>query len=97
MPKAYWVAHVTVNNPTEYENYKAANAVAFAKYGARFVVRGGDQEIMEGTSRARTVVIEFKDLETAKACYHSPEYQHALSLRAPISTGDLVIVEGYDA
>lgn len=97
MPKAYWVAHVTVNNPTEYENYKAANAVAFAKYGARFVVRGGDQEVMEGTSRARTVVIEFKDLETAKACYHSTEYQHALSLRAPISTGDLVIVEGYDA
>jgi len=97
MPKAYWVAHVTVDNPAEYENYKAANAVAFAKYGARFVVRGGDQEVMEGTSRARTVVIEFKDLETAKACYHSPEYQHALSLRAPISAGDLVIVEGYDA
>jgi hypothetical protein len=34
--------------------------------------------------------------EAALACYHSPEYQHAISLRAPHSAADLIIIEGYD-
>jgi uncharacterized protein (DUF1330 family) len=41
-------------------------------------------------------VLEFKDYETARACYESPEYQAALALRANASTADLAIVEGYD-
>ncbi|MGB1694853.1 MAG: DUF1330 domain-containing protein [Paracoccaceae bacterium] len=94
MPKAYWVAHVDVNDPAAYENYKAANAVAFAKYGAKFIVRGGKQAIREGQSRARTVVLEFQGYDTAMACYNSPEYQKALAIRKDISNGDLVIVEG---
>jgi uncharacterized protein (DUF1330 family) len=94
MPKAYWVAHVDVDDPATYENYKAANAVAFSKYGAKFIVRGGKQAIREGQSRARTVVLEFQDYDTAMACYNSPEYQKALAIRKDISNGDLVIVEG---
>ena len=94
MPKAYWVANVDVDDPATYENYKAANAVAFSKYGAKFIVRGGKQAIREGQSRARTVVLEFQDYDTAMACYNSPEYQKALAIRKDISTGDLVIVEG---
>jgi uncharacterized protein (DUF1330 family) len=97
MTKAYWVAHVDVRDPQAYEKYRAANAAPFAKYGAKFVVRGGAQEQMEGASKSRTVVIEFKDYDTAKACYESPEYQAAKALRDPVSSGDLVIVQGYDA
>lgn len=97
MTKAYWVAHVDVRDPQAYEAYRAANAIPFAKYGARFLVRGGDQTQMEGSSKARTVVIEFKDYETALACYESAEYQAAKALRDPVSSGDLVIVQGYDA
>lgn len=96
MPKAYWIAHVDVADPDGYERYKAANAAPFAKYGARFVVRGGAQQVREGAARARTVVIEFPDLAAAHACYDSPEYQAAKTLRDDISQGDLVIVEGYD-
>ena len=76
--------------------YVAANAKAFAKYGAKFLVRGGPAESREGSPRGRNVVIEFKDYETAKACYDSPEYREAMKLRENASTGDLVIVEGYD-
>ena len=46
--------------------------------------------------RPRSVVIEFADLETARACYFSPEYQAALTLRQPCSAADLTIVEGYE-
>lgn len=96
MPKAYWVAHVDVRDPAAYEAYRRANAAAFTKYGARFIVRGGPHEVREGSAKARTVVIEFADYATATACYDSPEYQAAKALRDPVSSGDLVIVEGYD-
>ena len=55
---------------------------AFRKFGARFLVRGGKFETVEGASRARNVVLEFPDYATALACYRSPEYQPASSLAA---------------
>jgi uncharacterized protein (DUF1330 family) len=96
MPKAYWVARIDVTDPDAYKQYVAANAAAFSKYGAKFLVRGGKAETREGSARARNVVLEFKDYETAKACYESPEYLAAMKLRENASVGDLVIVEGYD-
>lgn len=96
MTKGYWVAHVDVSDPQTYENYKAANAVPFAQFGARFVIRGGDQEVREGTMRSRTVVIEFPSYEDAVACYNSAAYQAAKALRDPVSVGDLAIVRGHD-
>ena len=96
MAKGYWIAHVDVDNPEGYKAYVAANAEAFAKFGARFLVRGGTFECPEGKTRSRNVVLEFKDYATALACYRSPEYQKAIALRRPHSTGDVVIIEGYD-
>jgi uncharacterized protein (DUF1330 family) len=96
MPKGYWVVRVDVTNPDAYKEYVAANAKAFAKYSAKFLVRGGPAETREGSGRARNVVIEFKDYATAKACYDSPEYIAAMKLRANASNADLVIVEGYE-
>ncbi len=96
MPKGYWVARVDVHNPDVYKDYVVANAAAFAKYGARFLVRGGRSEAPEGTPRSRNVVIEFKDYDAAVACYHSPEYAAAKKLREPASVADLLIIEGYD-
>ena len=96
MAKGYWIAHVDVVEPDAYKNYVAANAAAFSKYGAKFLVRAGRYELAEGATKSRQVVIEFADYETALACYRSPEYQLAMTLRTSASRGDLVIVEGYD-
>ncbi len=94
MAKGYWVAHVTVTDPDNYPKYVAANAAAFEKYGARFLVRGGRFEAPEGAARERHVVIEFDSYEQALACYHSPEYAEAARLREAYADSDLVIVEG---
>lgn len=94
MPKAYWIAHVTVDDPQAYQAYRAANAAPFAAYGARFLVRGAAQEVVEGQMRPRTVVIEFPNLQAATDCYHSPAYQAAKALRDPVSLGDICIIEG---
>ena len=96
MPKAYWIGHVTVDDPAAYEAYRQANAAAFAKYGGRFLVRGGDQDVVEGQMRPRSVVIEFASRADAEACYRSPEYQAALALRRPASSADIAIVDGGD-
>lgn len=96
MTKGYWVAHVTVEDATQYDAYRAANAKAFAAYGARFLVRGGAQEVVEGEQRPRCVVIEFPSLQAARECYHSQSYQDAKALRIHAGVSDLVIVEGYD-
>jgi uncharacterized protein (DUF1330 family) len=60
------------------------------------LVRGGPFENPEGDCRSRNVVIEFPSYEAALDCWQSPAYQRAISLRAPVSTIDLVIIEGYD-
>ena len=96
MPNAYWIAHVNVTDPKGYEAYRAANAEAFHKYDARFLIRAGAFEQVEGACRSRHVVMEFKDYDTALACYRSAEYQHALSLRNGHAVADIVVVEGYD-
>ncbi len=97
MAKGYWIAHVTVNDPEGYKQYVAANAVAFKKYGARFIVRGGENEIVAGSGLQgkRHVVIEFDSYATAKACHDSPEYQAAAKIRDKYSVADVVVIEGY--
>jgi uncharacterized protein (DUF1330 family) len=96
MPKGYWIVRVDVADLEKYKAYVAANAEPLKKHGARFLVRGGRFENPEGTSRGRNVVLEFPTYQAALDCWHSPEYQEALKLRQPVSTGDLIIIEGYD-
>ncbi|NKB29103.1 MAG: DUF1330 domain-containing protein [Rhodobacteraceae bacterium] len=97
MPKAYWIANNIVHDAETYEKYKAANAAPFARHGARFVIRGGQQKVVEGTAHPRSVVIEFPSYAAALACYEDPEYQAAKAIREEVSDGTVIIVEGYDA
>ncbi len=96
MAKGYWIVRVDIADQEQYKKYMAANAEPFKKYGARFLVRGGRLETLEGASRTRNAVIEFPSYETALECWKSPEYQRAIKLRQPVSTMDLVVIEGYE-
>lgn len=96
MPKGYWIARVDVADPEAYKAYVAANAEPLRAHGGRFLVRGGEFENPEGSSRSRNVVIEFPSYAAALACWRSPAYQAAIQLRQSVSTGDVVVVEGYE-
>ena len=96
MAKGYWIVRVDITDQEQYKLYMAANAEPFKKYGARFLVRSGRFENPEGASRSRNVVLEFPTYEIALECWKSAEYQAAIKLRQPVSTFDLVIIEGYD-
>lgn len=94
MPKAYWIAHVTVTDPEPYQLYAGGAPEAFAKYNANILARGGSFEQLEGEGRPRNVVIEFNSMADALACYHSEEYQRAKKHREDAGIADIVIVEG---
>jgi len=96
MAKGYWIVRVDITDFEKYKGYIAANAAPLSKYGARFLVRGGEYENPEGTSRTRNAVIEFPTYKAALDCWKSPEYQRAIELRRDVSTADLVIIEGYE-
>lgn len=96
MPKGYWIAHVDVHDPEAYKDYVAANAAPIAKFGGRFLVRGGRFETTDGQIRSRNVIVEFPSYQAALDCFNSPEYQAALVIRNRTSESDALIIEGYD-
>jgi uncharacterized protein (DUF1330 family) len=94
MAKGYWIAHVTVTDPEQYQQYASSTREAFQKFGAQVLARGGAFEQMEGEGRPRNVVIEFPSLKAAIDCYNSPEYQAAKAKRQGAGVAEIVLVEG---
>lgn len=94
--KGYWIAHIDVSDPQRYALYSDVYEDAFVRYGARYVVRGGNQHLREGEVKSRTVVVEFESLQAAVDCYESFEGQQAKALRTTFACSDLVIVEGFE-
>ena len=92
--KGYWVAHVTVTDADKYQKYIEDSAIAFKKYRANILARGGRYTGLEGNSHARNVIIEFPSYEDALACYNSEEYQSAKAKRKDAGIADITIIEG---
>lgn len=92
---AYFIAEIQVTDPTAYEHYRPLAAASIARFGGRFIVRGGKVDLLEGEPQPeRIVVIEFPDAETARRWYRSEEYQGALKIRQAASRGRVFLVEG---
>lgn len=97
MAKGYWVVSLEVTDPSAYRAYQDFVRPFLADNGGRFIIRGGQQEIVEGAMKPRVVVIEFPSYEQAVRTYHSDAYQAGLKLRLGASMADFAIVEGFDA
>ncbi|MCP4209339.1 MAG: DUF1330 domain-containing protein [Shimia sp.] len=90
---ALWIAHVTVTDADAYGKYAELAGPAITKHGGEFIARGGKFVQLEGNERPRNVVARFPDVDTAVACYHSPEYQEALNHARGASERELMVVE----
>jgi uncharacterized protein (DUF1330 family) len=91
----YIIATIRVTDPEAYVEYTKASSVAAEKYGARFLVRGGHMETLEGSVDAtRVVVLEFDTREKAQAWWNSAEYEAAKALRRRASTAEFIMVDG---
>ena len=96
MVKGYWIARLNIHDQIAYEEYRKRNAIAFARFGGKFLIRGGPFHAVVGESRQHNVVIEFPSHDAAIACYRSPEYQDAIQYLKAGCEVDLVIIGGYD-
>ena len=93
----YVIYQGEVTDPERYEAYKVQAAASVAAAGGRYIVRGGDMEVLEGDAPAgRTVVIEFPTLQAAIDWYHSDEYAAARKLREGAATARMYAIDGYD-
>ena len=94
MPKGYVISRVDIKNPEAYAEYVRLGTEAIRKFGGKPLVRGGKHEALEGAARARNVVLEFADYETALAYYRSADYQAARAKRIGAADMEIVGVEG---
>jgi len=91
----YVVAEVEVTDSAVYEEYRKLVPATVAKYGGKYLVRGGAVERKEGGwEPKRLVVLEFPSLDQARTWYHSPEYAPALALRLKAARSKVLLVEG---
>jgi uncharacterized protein (DUF1330 family) len=93
---AYIIGEIEITDPAAYDSYRAQTPGVIAQYGGRFIVRGGEAQMLEGDRPpGRLVVIEFPDMAAARRFYASPEYQAIIRLRQHASKGRLILVEGH--
>jgi len=92
---AYIIADVEITDPVRYAEYIKVVPETIARYGGRFVVRGGRAETLEGSwSPRRIVVLEFPTFERAKEWWASDEYRAPKTLRQSASISSLIVVQG---
>lgn len=92
---AYIIARVRVTDADQYGQYKLLTPAAIENHDGKFIVRGGDHEVLEGAADdRRIVVLEFPTTDAARAFYDSPEYVHARAVRDGAAEMEMVVVEG---
>ena len=92
---AYIIADIDVTDPAGFEEYRQQVAPMIARWGGKYLVRGGPMEKVEGDwTPKRLVVLEFESLERAKEFYCSEEYRPVMEIRHKTAVSNLVIVEG---
>lgn len=91
---AYVIATINVTDPAQYDEYRRLAGIATAKYGGRFLARGGNFAVLEGEVDAnRVVIVEYPDLDTARRFYDSPEYRAAREARANAAVFTMIAVD----
>jgi uncharacterized protein (DUF1330 family) len=92
---AYIVVDIDIHDPAGLEEYRKQVPATVAKYGGRFIVRGGTFETLEGSWQPkRLVLLEFPDVEAARRWYDSDEYRPLKAMRLKASKSNFIVVDG---
>jgi uncharacterized protein (DUF1330 family) len=92
---AYVIYQGEVLDPARYDEYKAKGAESIFAAGGRYVVRGGEVEVLEGEPPAgRTVVLEFPTRQAAIDWYRGERYTEARKLREGAAIARMYVIDG---
>lgn len=93
----YVIVQVDVHDSDGFAVYREMVPPTLEAYGGRYLVRGGEFVCLEGQwDPKRLVIIEFDDVDKAKAWWNSTQYAPAKQLREKTAESKLIIVEGLD-
>ena len=91
----YLISDITVRDRTAFEIYRTRASVAIHAYGGRYLARLGEVQVLEGSwTPNMIVVVEFPNLEQARAWYRSPEYAFAREVHDTALRRNLILVDG---
>ena len=89
------IFNIDIKKPEEYKEYVSRVKPIAEKYGGEYIVRGGENKVVEGTwTYPRTVIIKFPTYEKALEWYNSDEYKPVRDIRLQNSEGSNIIVKG---
>lgn len=92
---AYIIVEIEIKDQARYERYKHLAPASIAKYGGKYLSRGGATTALEGTwAPERFVILEFADADTARRWWRSPEYAEAKAMRQSCAETEMLLVEG---
>ena len=93
---AFLIVDTEIENPDKYEEYKKLAKPIAEKYGGIYRTRGGEMDVRETDlwTPTRIVIIEFPDMDSARAFVDSDEYAPVKPLRRDNASCTLFIVEG---
>ena len=92
---AYAVAHMRqVTMGPQIVEYLQRIDATLEPFGGRFLVHGGDMDVIENEWPGHLIVIEFPDRENARGWYDSSAYRQILALRTDNSHADVVLADG---
>ena len=92
---AYVIVDINVTDPVRYEEYKKLATPTVEMYGGKYIARGGKTEVLEGDwSPSRLVILQFEDMEQAKAWLNSTEYSGPRSIRHATAISNMVVIDG---
>ena len=80
---AYLIAEHKITDPIKFDGYRTKVGPMIARYGGRYLTKGGSHKMPEGGhwKPERVVIIEFPDMDALNAWYNSSEYQPLIALR----------------
>jgi uncharacterized protein (DUF1330 family) len=92
---AYVIADIDVFDAEKFEEYKKVSAPSSAPFGAKYLVRGGKVEGLEGAwFPKRCVVIEFPSADKAREWWNSQNYAGPKAIRQACAKSNFILVEG---
>ena len=92
---AYVLVEIDIYDQELYEEYKKMTPNTIKAYGGKFVVRGGQAEVLEGDWKPeRIVLLEFPSVERAREWWESETYTRARLVRQRSADTKMIILEG---
>ena len=89
------IFNIDIKRPEEYREYVNKVKPIAESYGGEYIVRGGENTIVEGNwDYPRTVVIKFPSYEKALEWYNSEEYKPIKQIRLDNSVANGIIIKG---